>query len=56
MLRDAVDSRSSHKDEPVRQEREARNPLGTIEVQILLSWFFESSSPQDLSIELPKVA
>lgn len=30
--------------------------VGTVEVQILLSWFFETSTPGDVSIDVPRAA
>jgi hypothetical protein len=30
--------------------------VGTVEVQILLSWFFETSTPTDVSIDVNRAA
>lgn len=54
MLHDAGDISTenltaSHRDDEHDQ-------VGTVEVQILLSWFFETSTPDDLSIDLPRAA
>ena len=35
---------------------EEHDQVGTVEVQILLSWFFETSTPGDMAIDLPRAA
>ena len=30
--------------------------VGTVEVQILLSWFFETADPAEIALELPEAA
>lgn len=55
-MRDAVDSQIDSYDEHVERRDEEHDQVGTVEVQILLSWFFESSSPSDVAIDLPRAA
>jgi hypothetical protein len=54
------DNESDHEnyDEHVgaRAASSEHDQVGTVEVQILLSWFFETSSPTDLSIDVPRAA
>lgn len=35
---------------------EEHDQVGTVEVQILLSWFFETSTPSDVAIDVPRAA
>ena len=39
-----------------RIDSREHDAVGTVEVQILLSWFFEGSGAEDLAIELPRAA
>jgi hypothetical protein len=50
MQHDQWQGRSS---EPSANEHDQ---VGTVEVQILLSWFFETSTPGEVSTELPRAA
>ena len=45
-----------HYDEHVDHRNEEHDSVGTVEVQILLSWFFESSSPSEIAIDVPRAA
>jgi hypothetical protein len=55
-MRDAMGSQMNEYDEHVERHDEEHDQVGTVEVQILLSWFFESSSPSDVAIDLPRAA
>ena len=55
-MRDAMESQMHTYDEHVERRDEETDQVGTVEVQILLSWFFESSSPSDVAIDLPRAA
>lgn len=55
-MRDAMETEMYGYDEHVEQHDEEHDQVGTVEVQILLSWFFESSKPDDVSIDLPRAA
>ena len=55
-MRDAMESQMHTYDEHVEHRDEEHDQVGTVEVQILLSWFFESSSPSDVAIDLPRAA
>jgi len=55
-MRDAMESNMQGYDEHVERRDEEHDQVGTVEVQILLSWFFESSSPSDVAINLPRAA
>lgn len=35
---------------------EVHDQVGTVEVQILLSWFFETANPSEIAYELPEAA
>jgi hypothetical protein len=52
MLHDAGDM--SHESWNTQDRDDVHDQVGTVEVQILLSWFFESSSPNDLHIDIPQ--
>ena len=55
MLHDAgATSHDTWTDQQGRDEE--HDQVGTVEVQILLSWFFETSSPGDIAIDLPRAA
>lgn len=54
MLHDAGDTSASHWADQRRDEE--HDQVGTVEVQILLSWFFETSSPNEVAIDLPRAA
>lgn len=43
-------------DEHVERRDEDDDTVGTVEVQILLSWFFETSSPSEVAIDVPRAA
>jgi len=51
---DASDMRMNSHDETHRNEE--HDQVGTVEVQILLSWFFETSTPSELAIDVPRAA
>jgi hypothetical protein len=56
-MRDAMESEMHGYDEHVVDHHdEEHDQVGTVEVQILLSWFFESSKPGDVAIDLPRAA
>lgn len=59
MLHDAMEFQGhdvdQHADQHVDDDHE-HDQVGTVEVQILLSWFFESSSPDEVAIDLPRAA
>ncbi|MCW2960741.1 MAG: hypothetical protein JWM25_202 [Thermoleophilia bacterium] len=38
------------------RESNEHDQVGTVEVQILLSWFFETSSPHDVAVDVPRAA
>lgn len=54
MLHDAGDTSTDHWADQHRDEE--HDQVGTVEVQILLSWFFETSTPNEVAIELPRAA
>jgi hypothetical protein len=37
-------------------QQKDHDQVGTVEVQILLSWFFETSAPGEFASELPRAA
>jgi hypothetical protein len=43
-------------DEHNERRDDEHDQVGTVEVQILLSWFFETSSPNEVSIDVPRAA
>lgn len=55
-MRDAMETDMHGYDEHVELRDDEHDQVGTVEVQILLSWFFESQSPNDLSIDVPRAA
>jgi hypothetical protein len=55
-MHDAMESHMHGHDEHVERHDEDHDQVGTVEVQILLSWFFESSSPNDVAVDLPRAA
>ncbi|MCW2926291.1 MAG: hypothetical protein JWM86_259 [Thermoleophilia bacterium] len=55
-MRDAGNSNMFDYDEHIEYRDEENDQVGTVEVQILLSWFFESASPSDVSIDVPRAA
>ncbi|MCB0880136.1 MAG: hypothetical protein KDC46_14280 [Thermoleophilia bacterium] len=55
-MRDAMETNMQGYDEHVEYHEEEHDQVGTVEVQILLSWFFESSSPNDVAINMPRAA
>lgn len=52
MLHDAGDMNHTTWSDQLGRDEE-HDQVGTVEVQILLSWFFESSTPDELHIEVP---
>lgn len=54
-MRDARDTDMSYYDEHGDRNDE-HDQVGTVEVQILLSWFFETSNPSEVSVEVPRAA
>ncbi|MCW2923033.1 MAG: hypothetical protein JWM98_437 [Thermoleophilia bacterium] len=55
-MRDAMDSHMHSYDEHVERRDDDHDQVGTVEVQILLSWFFETSSPSEVVVDLPRAA
>lgn len=55
-MRDAMETGIQDYDEHVESRGDEHDQVGTVEVQILLSWFFESSAPDDISVDLPRAA
>lgn len=57
MLHDASEYHDHHDDEHApRATDHEHDQVGTVEVQILLSWFFETSTPNDIAIDVPRAA
>jgi hypothetical protein len=56
IMRDAMESNMHGYDEHVEHNGEEHDQVGTVEVQILLSWFFESSAPGEVAIDIPRAA
>lgn len=56
MMHDAIESQMQGYDEHRERGDEEHDQVGTVEVQILLSWFFESASPGEVAIDLPRAA
>ena len=56
MSHDAEGSSMHHYDGRGAAQDDELDQVGTVEVQILLSWFFETSKPSELSIEVPRAA
>lgn len=56
MMHDAMESQMHGYDEHHDRSDDEHDQVGTVEVQILLSWFFESSSPSEVAIDLPRAA
>ena len=54
-MRDAMDMHMQAYDELDYREEE-HDQVGTVEVQILLSWFFETASPTDVAVQVPRAA
>lgn len=55
-MRDAMNSHlHSYDEHDVRREDDS-DQVGTVEVQILLSWFFETSLPHEVAIDVPRAA
>ncbi|MEO6866794.1 MAG: hypothetical protein ABI200_02110 [Gaiellales bacterium] len=56
-MRDVTELRDhfNHDDHQARRDDE-HDQVGTVEVQILLSWFFEGSTPGEVSVDLPRAA
>ena len=44
-----------YEQQPVTPANE-HDQVGTVEVQILLSWFFETSTPGEVATDLPRAA
>lgn len=55
-MRDVMDTQMQGYDEHVEHRGEDHDQVGTVEVQILLSWFFETSSPSDIAVNVPRAA
>lgn len=55
-MRDAMEMQMHDYDEHVGRRDDEHDQVGTVEVQILLSWFFETSSPSDISVNVPRAA
>ena len=55
-MRDAGDAQAGSFDEHLDGFDEDHDQVGTVEVQILLSWFFETSSPNEISVDMPRAA
>lgn len=56
-MRDAMDMHMQTYDEHVERRRDdEHDQVGTVEVQILLSWFFETTSPSDIAVNVPRAA
>jgi hypothetical protein len=55
-MRDASGSDMHDYDEHIERRDEEHDQVGTVEVQILLSWFFETSSPGEVAIDVPRAA
>lgn len=55
-MRDAMEMQMHGYDEHIERRDEETDQVGTVEVQILLSWFFETSSPSDIAINVPRAA
>jgi hypothetical protein len=51
-----MESHMQEYDEHVERHDEDHDQVGTVEVQILLSWFFESTPPGELPVDLPRAA
>ncbi len=56
MLHDAGDARQHSYDEQGELGESEHDQVGTVEVQILLSWFFETSVPDDVQVHVPRAA
>jgi hypothetical protein len=56
MFHDAVRDDNEHFDEGPGARVIDDRAVGTVEVQILLSWFFETGTPADVSVEVPYAA
>ncbi len=56
MFHDAMGSEMHSYDEHLERRSEESDQVGTVEVQILLSWFFETSSPQEIAVDVPRAA
>ena len=55
-MRDAMEMQMHNYDEHAERRDDEHDQVGTVEVQILLSWFFESSSPSDIAVDVPRAA
>ena len=55
-MRDAMDMHMQTYDEHTEYRDEEHDQVGTVEVQILLSWFFETASPTDVAVQVPRAA
>lgn len=55
-MHDAIGSQMHGYDEHQDRRDEEHDQVGTVEVQILLSWFFESAAPSEVAIDLPRAA
>ena len=56
-MRDAMETHMHGYDEHIEHRRDdEHDQVGTVEVQILLSWFFETSSPSDVAVQVPRAA
>lgn len=55
-MRDAMEMHMQGYDEHMERRDDEHDQVGTVEVQILLSWFFETSSPSDVAVNVPRAA
>lgn len=55
-MHDAMDSHVHSLDDHRAGREEDHDQVGTVEVQILLSWFFETSCPTDVAVDVPRAA
>jgi hypothetical protein len=55
-MRDAMDTYMHEYDEHIEHRAEDHDQVGTVEVQILLSWFFETANPNDVAVQVPRAA
>lgn len=58
MLHDASENHTDHGYDEHLGARDAgeHDQVGTVEVQILLSWFFETSTPSEIAVDVPRAA
>lgn len=49
-----IEASDSH--DHVEHRDDEHDQVGTVDVQILLSWFFDTAPPDDVAINLPRAA